>query len=498
MSILRTASILAAIATLSGCELVGGSDPKSNAVPQEQTDATGITAVKSFGSDDVAADSTVAALKGGPDSTGRLSDSARQNLLAANATFHKALAANPDDPKAAFGVAVSSLGLKVDDLSDSLKKMWDRGLRVGGAENPADMFRINPTVVASNGSFSARAFSDPRNAPKISELQSLLDTKLMPTVDSAILFLTRCWDKPDFKYQFHVKVNNHLDTITIGRADVGLALVGLRTAKAYFTWILAQNVDVDFDGSYDWFDTLGHIDDDIGPATAAQEKALENLKSLLAPGSSFMTLRTDYVARVNALPAELISISALAKQVGDAAVLQRANKSGLLRPTASENAELQEYADSARIYLSGMHTYTRPAHTEYDEVYNTSCIYPNNCWTPVRKDYPGFTIRANVAKLITLNDKKVFMPRYAWNSSADWASKGAYSVVKGLTVTPIANFKSKIDIETPIDLDPYLEWADPTFGGVFEFTSSHAVLEQLEAMDEKPVTTGIMPLLPPL
>lgn len=506
MSILRNASVLAAIATLSGCELLGGGDTKSNATPQ-QTDATGHAATVLFTSQGQASDSTVSALQNADmDGIGsRMSPAARQNLLSANATFTRDLKANPDDPKAAFGVAVTSLSLKVDDLSDSLKRMWDAGLRIGDESGPEGMFKSSPTALVSGTSFAARALSDPRNAPKISELQGMLDTKLMPTIDSAVMFLERCWNKPDFKYRFQVTVSGKVDSLTIGRADIGFALAGLRTARAYFTWLLAQNVDVDFDGSYAWIDTMSHIDDEVGPTTAAQEKAFQNLQALLAPGSGFLTIRTGYEQRIAEIPAELLSIVALAKEAGDHSVLRQVTrKDGLIRLSSEDNAEFQRYADSAKLYLSGMHTYTRDAYTREEWVDYDSCGWNTtmtsySCGEYVNMEHPGFSVRMDVSKLITLSDKKVFLPRFSWNPTAEWATKGPFSLLKGSIATPMLDFDQRIQVDAPTGMAPYMEWTDPSFGGAFEFKSTLDVLNQFEAMDQEPVrSTQLAPAPIPL
>jgi len=56
------------------------------------------------------------------------------------------------------------------------------------------------------------------------------------------------------------------------------------------------------------------------------------------------------------------------------------------------------------------------------------------------------------------------------------------------------DFDQKIAIDSAKDMDMYMEWADPTFGGAFEFTSTLDVLNQFEAMQEKVVpTTGLAP-----
>lgn len=498
MNISRTTLLVGALALLAACDMTGG-DSKSKDLTNNQNDATGQAATNILGTKEVASDSAVSALQDIPSELGaRLAPAARQNLLDANQTFRAQLASDPSDPVAGFGIAVTSLSLTTDDLSDSLKRMFDKvDLGIGGSDGVSGLFKSTPVAVVKNQTFASRRLSDPQNAPKISELQNLLESKLMPTVDSAILYLDKCWNTPNFAYHFAVHINGETDSLTIGRADVGFALAGLRTARAYFTWLLSQNVDCDFNGSYAWLDTLGNMDDSLGPQTSAQTEAFQNLKSLLTPGSSFYTVRSTHAAKVNSLPAELVSISELIKAAGIYSVQhQLVAHDGLVRLDQSEYNDLSQVMDSVKIYLSGMHTYTQEAHVEYEYTYDSTCTYGTGanaysytCGRETEVQYPGFTITANVAKLITQPDHKVFLPKFTWNNSPDWATEGPFSLTKGSTSTSVMAL-SDMDIQGPTDLVDYIEWADPTFGGVFAFKNSAEVLSQLEAMDEKPVTAG--------
>ncbi len=499
MKILRASSILCALAALSACDLTGSDTKPANATNSNPNDQVGAIAMSNLGTKDAASDSVVSAMQDVPAQIGgRMTPAARQNLLDANYTYKKQLAANPGDPVAGFGIAVTSLSLNADDLSDTLKHMWDAGLRVGDDNNPSGLFKSSPTAMVKSQAFSARALANPVNAPKISQLQNVLKAKLMPSLDSAISFLTQCWNTPNFKYQFSVRIQGDTQTMAIGRADVGFALAGLRTAKQYFTWLLAQNLDCDFNGSYVWLDTLSHINGSIGPTTSAQNAAFQNLQTLLAPGSTFLTLRTSEVAAVNAIPTELKAIAKLAKEAGDYSVKYQLKKSdGLVKLSPSDNNTLAEVMDSVNVYLGGFHTYTKAPHDGYQYVEDSLCsfdygegqVYTYSCGTYKPVTYPGFSVTINVSKLITQADHKVFLPRYSWNASNTWATKGPFSLVKGSVVTPMKDFNN-LDINGPKDMAPYIEWADPTFGGAFAFQNSAAVLNQLDAMNEKPVSNN--------
>ncbi|MEN9307801.1 MAG: hypothetical protein RL173_1733 [Fibrobacterota bacterium] len=507
MKFLRATTLLGTLAALTACDLTGGETKKTNSLTNSQTDATGQAAIKELGTKDAASDSVVSAMQDVPAEVGgRLEPAARQNLLNANATFKTQLAANPNDVVAGFGIAVTSLSLNIDDLSDSLLRMKNAGLIVGSDKSGGGLFKQSPTALVKSDAFSARAFSNPANAPKISQLQTMLDSKLMPAVDSAITFLTKCWNTPGFKYKFAIHIHGDTDSVAIGRADVGFALAGLRTAKAYFTWIMAQNVDCDFNGSYAWLDTLSHIDDEIGPVTDAQNAAFGNLQTLLAPGSSFLTLRAEKKAAVNAIPTELVDIANLAKEAGDYSVLHQIKMTdGVVRLQPDDNAKFAEVMDSVKVFLGGFRTFRKASRTGY-EYMDSACMrdeytydtvtfalkvtkVPGTCWYEYPVTYPGFSVTLNVSKLITQPDHKVFLPKFTWNTAKDWATKGPFNLVKGSTVTPVLAFKD-MNIESPTGMANYMEWADPTFGGAFQFANSAAVLQQLEDMDQKAVPNG--------
>lgn len=498
MKILRNAVLLGSLAFLASCDTTDSNkaDAGSNT---NTTDATGQAAQNILGTNEIATDSVMSAVENVPTEVGgRLDAAARKNLLDANQTFRAQLAAHPDDPVAGFGIAVTSLSLNADDLSDSLKKMFDR-VDLGISGDAGSLFKSSPAALVKRESFASRSFADPKNAPKISELQNLLETKLMPGVDSAIQYLDKCWNTPNFAYRFAVHLNGEVDSMAIGRADVGFALAGLRTARAYFQWLLAQNVDCDFDGSYAWIDTIGNIDDSLGPRTAAQEKAFSNLKTLLAPGSAFYAVRSTHLAKVNAIPAELVSIAELVKAAGAYSVTyQRVAHDGLVRLSADDNHSLARAMDSVKIYLSGFHTYTKEAHTETEYAYDSVCTvgtganaFSYDCGRYKNVEYPGYTVNVNLAKLITQPDHKVFLPKFSWNASADWATKGPFNLTKGTKTTAVMDFED-MDIQGPKDLADYIEWADPSFGGVFSFKTSAEVLDQLDAMDEKPIAAGAL------
>ncbi len=92
----------------------------------------------------------------------------------------------------------------------------------------------------------------------------------------------------------------------------------------------------------------------------------------------------------------------------------------------------------------------------------------------------------------------MFLPKFSWNTTAEWATKGPFSLVKGFQSTPMLDFDKKIQVDTPTGMAPYMEWSDPSFGGAFEFKSTLDVLKQLEAMDQEPVRSELFPAPIPL
>lgn len=477
---------------LSGCELTGGDSSSGNS---QNNSSTGQAAVQILAtSDQVVADNTVKALQSIDKVDGRLTPAARANLVSANASFRSELLANASNTGANFGLAVTSLALKMDDFSDSLQSMSDDGL-LGG--NTASLFKTTATKVLENQVVASRALATTSDPANIRQLQTSIEAGFLPTVDSVVSLLNTCWNNTNFTYRFPVSGFSDKDSLTIGRGDVGIALAGVMAVRAYLVWFVSQDLSVEVSGQgfpsdVAWFDTLRNINESTGPQGAFQTKAFENLKSLYS--GTFLGVRNGYADRVNALPSQLVSAAAIAKNAAYYAYKFQADlRHGLVQIDESGYDAFALAMDSTTLYLSGPRTYVLGPHSE--DQYDYSCYdthpYPENCPTITTVQYPGYSIRVDVAKLITMPDHKVFLPEFKWNDASEWATKGPFSLLSGSTVTKTFRQLKDMDVNSPLDLKGVIVWKDPTFSKAFpSLGSSEAVLTQLNSMDESPVSSS--------
>jgi hypothetical protein len=482
-----------------GCDMTGGGSSSSGS--SQDNSSTGQAAIQILAtSDQAAADSAIQAIQNMPDKVGgRLTASARANLTSANSCFRSDLLANSSNNGASFGLAVTSLALKMDDFSDSLQSMSDDGL-LGG--NASSLFNTTATKVVENQVAASRALATTSDPASIRQLQSSIETGFLPTVDSVVNLLTSCWNNTNFTYRFPVSGFSDRDSLTIGRGDVGIALAGVMAVRAYLVWFVSQDLSIEVSGqgfpnSVAWYDTLANIDDSSGPRSTFQTEAFDNLKALYS--GTFLAVRSGYASKVDALPSQFVSAAEIAKNAAYYAYKYQTDlRHGLVEIDESDYSSFAGVMDSVTVYLSGPHNFVQPAHTEL-EYPDSTCTYTYGTYTETYScsgsaslvKYPGYSVRVDVAKLITMQDHKVFLPEFQWNDPSVWASKGPFSLLSGSTATKTYRQLKDMDVNSPLDLKGVVVWKDPTFSGTFpSFGSSDAVLTKLDSLDEKPISSS--------
>jgi hypothetical protein len=482
-----------------GCDMTGGGSSSSGSSQNNST--TGQAAIQILAtSDQAAADSTIQAIQKMPDKVGgRLTASARVSLISAQSSFKSDLLANSSNNGASFGLAVTSLALRMDDFSDSLQSMSDKGLLGGDASS---LFNTTATKVVENQVVASRALATTSDPASIRQLQASIETGFLPTVDSVVTLLNTCWSNTNFTYRFPVSGFSDRDSLTIGRGDVGIALAGVMAVRAYLVWFVSQDLSVEVSGqgfpnSVAWFDTLANISDSTGPQSAFQTKAFDNLKALYY--GTFLAVRSGYASQVNALPSQLDSAAAIAKSAAYYAYKYQTDlRHGLVQIDVSNYNSFAQVMDSVTIYLSGPHDFVQPAHTELEysdstctDTYGTDTFTYTCSGSPSLVKYPGYSVRVNVAKLITMQDHKVFLPEFQWNDPSVWASQGPFSLLSGSTVTKTYRQLKNMSVNSPLDLKGVIAWKDPTFSSAFpSFGSSDAVLTKLDSLNEKPISSS--------
>lgn len=231
-------------------------------------------------------------------------------------SYDKALAVAPGHCQAVFGKAMASASMitqekKMDDFirkMEALDEPTDGKVPLDKKSSFAGVFKTSPDQAApALVKLSARLQQVDR--PSIAEAQALIESVIMPKLDSTIAALETIMDYSLFAVRF----NMDGDTVEIDRGEIGPGLAGLKVAKAWLTVVAGYNLDPAPGGDYEWYKTLDGIDmEDFDNLTPDQTRALDHLTGLFKTTSPFTRMKPAYAARIQGIPALLLSA------VGDA------------------------------------------------------------------------------------------------------------------------------------------------------------------------------------
>lgn len=452
------------------------------------------------------------------------------SLRTANASLRQAYAENPADSRAAFALAITNLSLKLNDLAGTMDRAQENGLKIGGGTTT---FGTSSEVVARDLPALARAVADPAKAPLVHELQDTLEMLLLPVMDEAITLLGTAWEDPSFEFRVSIDPEGFPgDTLVIDRSDVGFALSILQAVRAQVRWLVSYDFDFDQAGSYDWLDTLDNWDiDGAAPISPAQNSALTKLKSLLAPTSSFLTVRDSKKALLESVPVEFL------------AALRRTREAALLAYTLKVNAEnhlptittIQDRDDFVSVVDSAIRLFSGPTTTNlysratckdtswtvdswngkpttsgYSSTFQRSTVlfFEEGCgeyaydWVDESGTYESHSrtielssrsqkVRIDLSKLVSLPDLKVFFPKYSWNETTQWSAHGPISFIGANGAVLPETIDSLFETSGFDAVKPLITWEDPTFGGVFpDLATSGAVVELFRLASEEGESTS--------
>lgn len=441
------------------------------------------------------------------------------SVQAANASLRRSYAADPSDSRAAFALAITSLSLKLNDMAGTMDRAQANGLRIGGG---SATFGTSSEQVATDLPALARAVADPAKAPLVHEIQDTLETLLLPTMDEAVELLGKAWADPSFEFRVAIDPEDFPgDTLVIDRSDVGFALSILQAVRAQVRWLVSYDFDFDQDGAYSWLDTLGNWDvEGVAPPSPAQDAALGKLKSLVAPNSSFLTVRPSKASLLASVPGEFL---AALRRAREAAILAYTLKAGAEDhiPTvtsASDRDEFVRVVDSAIRLFSGPttttlysratckdtswstsswngipHTYSSSSTFERATVlfidggcgdYAYDYVSSTGDWEShsrtIQLSSRSQKVVVDLSKLVSLPDLKVFLPRYTWNATSDWKDHGPVSFVSATGESVLPESLDSVFEASGFDaVKPLVTWQDPTFGGVFPGLASSADVMEL-------------------
>jgi len=381
---------------------------------------------------------------GSSSSASDLLGSQAAEIESANTQLKRAYLTNPKDSKAAFGLAVTTLALRMNSMSGTLSTMQENGL---GLNASGKLFSGTPADVNASIPVLARSMANPAKAPLLSDIQDSLEIGMLPTVDSVANLLTIAWNDPEFELSVVDKDDG--DILVIDRGDIGYALAIVKAVQAELNWMVSYNINIDVDGSYAWLEALSN-DNTVGdvsyPATAAQQNAVKQIQAFLTSGSSFLKVRPGKESRLASTLTGLREAIDIAKAATNASYLAKKGTSNHLKSitTVSQRDDVLEVLDSAGHWLSGPRTVTLDN---------------------------GNSVTFDLSKLITLSDLKLFLPSsYVWNNNFDasWSKIGPILWTNGSsTIAMDSVFGLAKASKSYLPFKNWIRWSDPTVGGVF-------------------------------
>lgn len=223
----------------------------------------------------------------------------------AGASYNAILSQHPGHCGAQFGKALVSLANLVnnpdlDEVVDSLNQnnedqAVDEYLDADPESREMVLLKV---AIASNN-------STPMTASRVQEVVA----KLMPAVDTAIALLDNVMDQKDFSVEFDYTQNDGtIRRVQIDKGEVGPGLAYLKYLKAMLTVMIAVQVDITMDGTYDWMKEISGIkNEDFDHLTSAQTEALDYAISLSKKSSPFLNIRESYRSAFAGIPALLES-----------------------------------------------------------------------------------------------------------------------------------------------------------------------------------------------
>ncbi|GEM_PF-2857917 len=377
--------------------------------------------------------------------------------------FAAALRINPGNSKARLGMALT--GVLIAAQSPKLAGVINRTL---DNKSPFDVntTRNAPLMRAE----VLRKVAQASTWPEFHEIQDAIADTMLPALDEAINNLNAVYQDPNFSMNLTIEGQ----TRELDHAEAGILLAGVHAIHGLLTLYLAYDIDVDYNGSYDYIQTLSGLDtvDDFSQLTAAQRDGLNKVASILAPTSPFLAVRPAWKARLANVDDEIRSaLDILKEAVGSIANERDDQSDDLIRICG--------------LYETGS-CISRPEYDGGKAVIDSVRKYMSQ---PYLVQVPGLdtTIRVNFAAYFNVQDYKKMLPYYGFYDANVWSeakpvlfftdSRGA---VTGNIMNLIKIGKDADANGTPVrqviaQIRQVIHLQDPTFQGFLPGATEDAV-----------------------
>ncbi len=244
--------------------------------------------------------------------------------------YDEALAVAPGHRQALFGKTITSMLVLsqntkinkfIDDMEVTIDKYDDESepiqpiveditLKTNSSnsyKSAAHIMNLNPEK-APNLLLKTSAQLSNTDDVTVQDLQDVIMSAVLPELNEAISRLEIVLATEDFEFEFTIRPGtNDEKLVQIDAGEVGPLLAGLRIFRSYLIVIVAHDLDVTLDGSYDWVNELDEMDDDdLDDLSPKQEAALDHVTGMFKKDASVTTLNPAYAADYANIPAQLL------------------------------------------------------------------------------------------------------------------------------------------------------------------------------------------------
>jgi hypothetical protein len=318
-------------------------------------------------------------------------------LRTARADYEEALRLNPGNSQAQLGMALT--GILLAAQSDHLSKVINQTL---DAKSPFDTRVAEGAPAARAG--VVRKVAAASDLPEFHVIQQAIADTLLPALDDAINRLNAVYNDPSFSMMLTIDGESR----ELDHAEAGILLAGVHAIKGLLTLWLSRDIDIDYNGSYDYLESFADLDTihDFSQLTEKQKADFNKAAEILSPSSPFLTVRSGWGDKLAGVDDEIRSaLNTLKDAIASIDHESDPQANDLIHICVgfeeggcidrSEYGNAQDVIDSARKYMS------QPYVLELPDI--------------------DTTLKINFAAYFNVQDYKKLLPYYGFYNANEWS-----------------------------------------------------------------------------
>jgi hypothetical protein len=227
------------------------------------------------------------------------------DLRESHSQFAEAVSLNPANSKAQLGMAVT--GILLAGQSDKLASVINQTV---DSKSPFDTRLTENAPLMRVSALRKVAAAD--SLPEFHTLQQAIADTLLPALEDAIAHLQKVYADPAFSMTLRIEDEPR----ELDHAEAGILLAGAHVIHSLLTLWLSRDIDIDYNGSYDYLESFGDLDTvtDFSQLTQQQKDDFNKAAEILGPTSSYLTVKPEWAARLGAIDGEIKSALGILKE----------------------------------------------------------------------------------------------------------------------------------------------------------------------------------------